>query len=304
MSVTLRCITSFYQIYISLHKYNYCFFYRHFISCQGTTKKIELKDEVKARTRSKTKALSGSDSNAETSRKLESNLPKKSQSVEHRGDGDRSSKLLQNSVTSRTHSTKSVSKQSSGSSQSKTTKQNLTSSKSNSVKASSSQSIMKKSTSSKTRSENVVKSSDDSTVKKRKSREQGGYSEKRGLSTVYMPKSTADKHNIKTNEKTAYRTSRDKEKLKNASVPDQTKPRMSSRERRKSRTLSPSEVRMLHSAIKRPNVQDKIEQKKNDTRSNVQTDSDEDIYDYEDDFEVREYKKNRELASNNLQKKK
>nr|XP_012223015.1 PREDICTED: LOW QUALITY PROTEIN: WD repeat-containing protein 60 [Linepithema humile] len=252
------------------------------MSSKGATKKTELKDEVKTRTRSKTKALLGSEGKEETSRKSESNLPKKSQGVEHRGDGDRSK---QNSVTSRTHSTRSTSKQSSGSSQLKTTKQSLTSStsKSNPIKALSSQSITKKSTSSKTRSENVVKSSDDSTVKKRKSREQAEYSEKRGSSTIYMPKSTTSKLNVKSNEKTAHRTSRDG-KLQDSSIPDRTKPRMPSRERRKSRTLSPSEIRMLHSAIKRPNIE-KMEQKKNDTRSNVQMDSDEEIYDYEDDFE-------------------
>lgn len=203
-------------------------------------------------------------------------------------------------MTSRTHSIRSTSKQSSGSSQLKT-KQSLTSStsKSNPVKAFSSQSIIK-STSSKTRSENV-KLSDDSTVKKRKSREQAGYSEKRGTSTIYMPKSTTSKLNTKSNEKTVHRTSRDKEKLQDSSTLDRTKPRMPSRERRKSRTLSPSEIKMLHNAIKRPSVE-KIEQKKNDIRSDVQTNSDEETYDYEDDFEVRKYKKNRELASNNLAK--
>ncbi|KAG5313458.1 WDR60 protein, partial [Acromyrmex insinuator] len=148
---------------------------------------------------------------------------------------------------------------------------------------------MKKSTTSKIRPENVTKSSDDNTVKKRKSREQVGYSEKRGQSTIYMPKSTTNQLNIKSNEKIAIRASRDKEKLQDHSAPNRTKQRMLSRERRKSRTLSPSEIRMLHSAIRRPDIVEK-EQKKDvltDSHSDIQADLNEVDYDYEDDFEVR-----------------
>lgn len=145
---------------------------------------------------------------------------------------------------------------------------------------------------SKTRSENVItKSNDDSTIKKRKSREPAGYSEKRGLSTIYMPKSTTNKLDIKSNEKIVHPTTRDREKLQ--VVPKaNTKPRMSSRERRKSRTLSPSEVKMLHSSVKRPDAAEKIEQNKNIAQDNLnpQTDSDGGDYEYEDDFEVKKKK--------------
>jgi len=148
---------------------------------------------------------------------------------------------------------------------------------------------MKKSTTSKIRPENITKSSNDNTVKKRKSREQVGYSEKRCQNTIYMPKSTTGQLNIKSNEKIAIRASRDKEKSQDHSTPNRTKPRMLSRERRKSRTLSPSEIKMLHSAVRRPDIVEK-EQKKDvltDSHSSIQTDSKEVDYDYEDDFEVR-----------------
>ncbi|KMQ96611.1 wd repeat-containing protein 60 [Lasius niger] len=261
------------------------------MSNKGVTKKAEAKDEVKTRTRSKSKGLSGKDGNTETSKKLEPNLPRKSQTIEHRGDGDRP-KLLQNSTTNRTQSTRSTSKPSIGPSQVKTVKQSSSSStlKSSPHNASSSHLLTKKSTNSKTRSENAIKSSDDSTVKKRKSREQAGYSEKRGHSTVYTPKPIASKLNVKSNNKTVHQTSRDKEKLQDSSVSDQAKPQLSSRERRKSRTLSPSEIRMLHSAVKRPEKMERIEQKENITTDapdypDTQADSDQADYDYEDDFE-------------------
>ncbi|XP_071653960.1 cytoplasmic dynein 2 intermediate chain 1 [Temnothorax longispinosus] len=254
------------------------------MSNKGATKKIVPKDEVKTRVRSKPKTSSSNEGNAETSKK-DSNLLRKSQ-TEHRGDGDRVSKSTQNTST-RTQSTRSTSKPSVSSSQVRTVKQVSSTSKSSPRITSSSHLITQKSTTSKTRSENALKSSDDSTVKKRKSREQqAGYSEKRGQSTIYVPRSTASKLNVKSNEKTVHRSSRDKEKSQDSPAPDRTKPRMSSRERRKSRTLSPSEVRMLHSAVRRPNVVEKVEQKKtSDSRSHTQADSNEADYDYEDDFE-------------------
>lgn len=210
---------------------------------------------------------------------------RKSQTIaEHRGEGDKSSKMSQSSMTNRTHSTKNTIKQPTGSSQFKSVKQNAASltSKSGPIKASSSHSIKKSTSTRSTRSENVpMKSSDDSTVKKRKSREQTGYSEKRGLSTIYMPKAAASKINIKSSEKTEPRVTRgDGEKSRGAAVVDQTKSRMPSKERRKSRTLSPSEIRMLHSAVKRSGAAEKIDSR------NTQPDSNEGDYDYEDDFEV------------------
>lgn len=225
----------------------------------------------------------------ETSKKLESNLPKKSHTVEHRGDGDKSK--LKNSITNRTQSIRST-KPSTGSSQVKTVKQSSSSTLKSSLHNASSSHLLKKSTNSKTKSENAIKSTEESTIKKRKSREQTGYSEKRGLSTVYMPKPIASK--LKSNEKTVYRTSRDKEKLQESAESAQVKPQLSSKDRRQSRTLSPSEIRMLHSAVKKPEKAEKIEQKKNTTTdapdySDAQASSDQADYDYEDDFEVKIY---------------
>lgn len=243
--------------------------------------------------RSKPKTLSSNEGNVETSKKSDSNFPRKSQTIEHRGDGDRGSKSLHNTLT-RTQSTRNTIKPSIGSSQVKTVKQVSSTSKSSPLNASSSHSLTKKSTTSKMRPENTTKSSVDSTVKKRKSREQVGYSEKRGQSTIYVPKSTMSKLNTKSNEKIAHRTSKDKKSQEETPAPDRTKPRISSSERRKSRTLSPSEIRMLHSAVKRPNIAEKTEQKKvMDSRPDTQADSDEANYDYEDDFEVRKKKRRR-----------
>lgn len=228
---------------------------------------------------------------------MESNPSRKSRTVEHRGDGDKS-KLLKNS-TNRTQSIRSTSKPSTGSSQVKTVKQSSSSTLKSSPHNASSSHLLKKSTNSKTKSENAIKLSDDSTVKKRKSREQTGYSEKRGLSTVYMPKPIASK--LKSNEKTVHRTSRDKEKLQDSS--DQVKPQLSTKERRQSRTLSPSEIRMLHSAAKKPEKAEKIDQKKNITTDasnySAQADSDQADYDYEDDFEVKKYKKKKRIVYKN-----
>ncbi|KAG5345532.1 WDR60 protein, partial [Acromyrmex charruanus] len=254
----------------------------------GATKKIGPKDEVKTRVRSKPKMSSSNENNTDTSKKSDPNFPRKSQTIEHRGDGDRGSKLLQNSLT-RTQLIRNTIKSSAGSSQVKTVKQVSSTSKSSPLNTSSSHSLMKKSTTSKIRPENVTKSSDDNTVKKRKSREQVGYPEKRGHSTIYMPKSTTNQLNIKSNEKIAIRVSRDKEKSQDHSASNRTKQRMLSRERRKSRTLSPSEIRMLHSAIRRPDIVEK-EQKKDvltDSPSGIQADLNEVNYDYEDDFEVK-----------------
>ncbi|XP_018392135.1 PREDICTED: WD repeat-containing protein 60 [Cyphomyrmex costatus] len=256
------------------------------MSNKGATKKIGPKDEVKTHVRSKPKTSSSHESNPDTSKKSDPNFPRKSQTIEHRGEGDRGSKSLQNSLT-RTQSIRNTMKPSTGSSQVKTVKQVSSTSKSSPVNTSSSHSLMKKTTTSKIRPENVTKSSHDNTVKKRKSREEVGYSEKRGQSRIYLPRSTVDKLNIKSNEKIAIRTSRDKEKSQDFSASNQTKLQMSSRDRRKSRTLSPSEIRMLHSAVRRPDVIEK-EQKKNvltDSCSDIQADSNEADYNYEDDFE-------------------
>ncbi|XP_036151371.1 WD repeat-containing protein 60 isoform X1 [Monomorium pharaonis] len=253
---------------------------------KGATKKTTPKDELKTRVRLKPKTSSSNEGNVEMLKKLNSNFSRKFQTVEHKGDGDRGSKLLQNTLT-RTQLTKNITKSSIRPSQVKTVKQVSSTSKSSSLNTSSNYLLTKNSTTSKIRPENATKLSDDSIVKKRKSREQVGYSEKRGQSTIYKPKTNVSKLNTKSSEKITCRTSKDEEKSQNPPVSDQTKPRISSSERRKSRTLSPSEIRMLHSAVNRLNVEEKTEQKKNmvTVGPDMQADSDDANYDYEDDFE-------------------
>ncbi|XP_012543716.1 WD repeat-containing protein 60 isoform X2 [Monomorium pharaonis] len=256
------------------------------MSNKGATKKTTPKDELKTRVRLKPKTSSSNEGNVEMLKKLNSNFSRKFQTVEHKGDGDRGSKLLQNTLT-RTQLTKNITKSSIRPSQVKTVKQVSSTSKSSSLNTSSNYLLTKNSTTSKIRPENATKLSDDSIVKKRKSREQVGYSEKRGQSTIYKPKTNVSKLNTKSSEKITCRTSKDEEKSQNPPVSDQTKPRISSSERRKSRTLSPSEIRMLHSAVNRLNVEEKTEQKKNmvTVGPDMQADSDDANYDYEDDFE-------------------
>ncbi|KAL0113853.1 hypothetical protein PUN28_011292 [Cardiocondyla obscurior] len=256
------------------------------MSDKGAVKKTRSKNEIKTQVKSKVKTLSSDEGNVEMSKKPDSNLLRKSQMVEHRKDENRMPKLLQN-ISTRAQSSKSTTKPFTESSQLKTVKQvSSTRTKSSQLNTSSSQSLTKRSTISKTKSENATKLNDDNTVKKRKSREVG-YSEKRGQSTIYMPKSTTSKPNVKSNETVVNRTPKDKEKLQDFPAPDRVKPQMPSKERRKSRTLSPSEVRMLHSVVKKSDVMDKENQKKSVAEKSQmqQVDSDEADYDYEDDFE-------------------
>lgn len=249
-----------------------------------------IKDGSKTRTRSK--IVSSSESKTEMSKKPEVNLPRKFQTIEHKGDGDKSSKLSQSSLTIKEQLIRNTHKQPIATSQLKSIKQNATSSISKSSPANASSShLIKKSTSTKIKSETINKSNNDST--KRRSREQKGYSEKRGVSTVYVPESTVSKLNIKSNEKVIHRTTKDKERSREAVAHNQTKPRLSSRERRKSRTLSPSEVRMLHSAVKKPAATETTKRQRYKTvtaNNHSSADSDDANYDYEDDFEVKKCK--------------
>lgn len=120
--------------------------------------------------------------------------------------------------------------------------------------------------------------------------------EKRGTSSIYLPKTArsspavASKSSSQmTGSKTSSISSRDnKEKLKKAESIEKGRkhlPRGSSRERRKSRTLSPSEVKILHSGLKTGNGpnDDRYRKGIEDIKANDETEND---YDYEDDFEV------------------
>lgn len=82
-----------------------------------------------------------------------------------------------------------------------------------------------------------------SAQKPARDRVQSYYNEKRGESSVYAPKDAADK--LSSFSKTL-ETRKSREKELSSST---EKPRLSSRERRRSRTLSPSEVKVLNSKI-------------------------------------------------------
>lgn len=122
---------------------------------------------------------------------------------------------------------------------------------------------------------NNIKSSKSST-----GRIKSNYSEKRGLSTIYVPQSFSSKLNVKLLDKSPSSTSKDKEQIKtHTSTPEVTESKLKSRERKLSRTLSPSEIKMLHSAKNRSDSLQKMDQNKEE-----QADYE---YDYEDDFEVK-----------------
>lgn len=121
------------------------------------------------------------------------------------------------------------------------------------------------------------------TIKSSKSstgRIKSNYSEKRGLSTIYVPQSFSSKLNVKLLDKSPSSTSKDKEQIKaHTSTSEATESKLKSRERKLSRTLSPSEIKMLHFAKNRSDSLQKMDQNKEE-----QADYE---YDYEDDFEVK-----------------
>lgn len=103
-------------------------------------------------------------------------------------------------------------------------------------------------------------------------------SEKRGTSTLYVPESNTSKLKSLTAKQSSdskvlpSRKSHDKKDI----LKESKSKRTSSRERRKSRTLSPSEVKVLHSTIA-------IQNQNVDCATKLNSDED---FDYEDDFEV------------------
>lgn len=129
-----------------------------------------------------------------------------------------------------------------------------------------------------TRSEAVVKASagekaKSSVRKSTKEKIQPRYDEKRGVSTVYVPQDAASKlSSLAKSLNSEARRSREKSAASRAvekTVPlKSARSRQSSRERKGSRTLSPSEVRILHSALnkgrskvtKEPREQGRVEE--------------------------------------------
>lgn len=118
-------------------------------------------------------------------------------------------------------------------------------------------------------------------------REKGGSTsveKKRGTSSIYLPKTSRSTGSVSTKTcgpitaKASLGATKDRQKIGRTDSTEKTGKtvRRSSRERRKSRTLSPSEVKILHSALKRGN------EKQHDVAPKQESED----YDYEDDFEV------------------
>ncbi|XP_043267572.1 cytoplasmic dynein 2 intermediate chain 1 [Venturia canescens] len=159
---------------------------------------------------------------------------------------------------------------------------------------------------SKSKTKGMTKSSADSS---RMKTERRGNSEKRGTSTIFMPKTEASQKSSKSMgskevSKTRTSSNRNKDpsqtkvaldKEKSSSVKSKndhsTRQRLPSRERRRSRTLSPSEVKILHSRsqIAESNSKNMVESlsyasKLKSTKIDNKIEADE-KYVYEDDFE-------------------
>lgn len=93
-----------------------------------------------------------------------------------------------------------------------------------------------------------------------------------------------NKLNAKLGSKDAMLTSKSDEQIKmHSNATDAAEPKAKSRQRRLSRTLSPSEVKMLHSATSTKDTTQNVQPSKYDRVESSGVDNE---YDYEDDFEV------------------
>lgn len=130
----------------------------------------------------------------------------------------------------------------------------------------------------------VIRLSKQTESSKSKEKIKSNVSEKRGLSTIYVPESNASKlKSLSTKQPSDTKILQSKKSHdKNDIIVDNKRKRPSSRERRRSRTLSPSEVRVLHSKAA---IQNQNEKQSKNIEGAAKPDSDED-FDYEDDFEV------------------
>ncbi|OAD59275.1 WD repeat-containing protein 60, partial [Eufriesea mexicana] len=112
---------------------------------------------------------------------------------------------------------------------------------------------------------------------------QSNYSEKRGLSTIYIPQSLTSKLNAKLNKSANYASKRkEQDKIHSNTLVETTS---KFRQCRLSRTLSPSEVKMLHFTTNIPNSSEDLDQNNKKQAEALQADNEDD---YEDDFEEYE----------------
>ncbi|KAK9295652.1 hypothetical protein QLX08_010078 [Tetragonisca angustula] len=247
------------------------------MSHKGAIKKdSSAKNGDQSNIKSKSKS-SLSFKNSDDSEKMDLKLMRTSQTLEKRKDNDSHLRLTQNlqsSKNSTRYSLKSSKSFPTKESFSPTSKSNVNNSKMSSKSILTTKSSIE-----------PVKPSSSNAVKNTKSsirKIQSNYSEKRGLSTIFIPQSLTSKINTKSSNKSINSISKEEEKVRTRSNSSETtESKLRSRQRRLSRTLNPDEVKVLHSATSRSNSIQKTDQSKKE-KIEVQTDN---KYNYEDDFE-------------------
>ncbi|XP_076301003.1 cytoplasmic dynein 2 intermediate chain 1 isoform X2 [Lasioglossum baleicum] len=247
------------------------------MSNKGAIRKVSTtKDALQSNSKSKSKA-SLSSKESESLERVDLKLDKKPERI---GNSSKPSRSLQN-----VQSSKSSMRQTVRSSQNKPVRESLPSA------AKLSTSSPKISVTSKMTSDPARRSSS-TTIKHSRSstgRTQSNYSEKRGSSTIYVPPSLSTKLSSKSVNKDTKFLPREEEKAKtNSNRTGESKSRSKSRQRKLSRTLSPSEIKMLHSATSRPDSTQRSQSKKKppDTyQMDNEDDYEDDFEDYESDFQ-------------------
>jgi hypothetical protein len=107
------------------------------------------------------------------------------------------------------------------------------------------------------------------------------YNEKRGISSIYIPKDVVSQLSYKNK---LSETKRTKDKPTSSKNVEKPMPRYSSRERQRSRTLSPCEIKVLQDKSNKINLENF---KKEETKEALPIENDPDTTcNYEDDFEV------------------
>ncbi|XP_012153393.2 cytoplasmic dynein 2 intermediate chain 1 isoform X1 [Megachile rotundata] len=239
---------------------------------KGAVKKVlSTKDVQQSNVKSKLKSTSSKD--LEKNETLDLRRVRSSLSSEQKKQNDSESKL--------SRSIKATSKQSVRSPGSKPVKEILsTVSKPNINTKLSSRNI----SSFKTSDTSARISSSSTITKSSKSIEKirSGYSEKRGMSTIFVPQSMTSKLNARVTDKNPKPISKSEAKIKPSSTAEVTESKTKSRQRKLSRTLSPSEIKMLHSAAKKSDPIEKVDQSKEKEPHTDQIDNE---FDYDDDFE-------------------
>lgn len=95
---------------------------------------------------------------------------------------------------------------------------------------------------------------------------QSTYSEKRGLSTTYIPKSNLSGNSSKEKKEAVKKVTSKTISNNSASI---NKTDSQSKIRRNSRTLSSEEVKVLHSLIRKDNSKQELPKKRNNNKRNI-----------------------------------